>query len=169
MTEYCYHVDEKDNVIGRVTRKEMRDKVLRHRGSNIIVFNSKGELLIHKRTMTKDLFPGYWDTCVGGVMEYGETYDKTAKREVEEELGIKNPKLEFVFKGKFEVPKNKFWSKNYVMIHDGPFKPQPEEVKLVKFISLKDLDEYIKKEKFCPDGIMLFKKFMEVYDEKHSN
>lgn len=39
MVEYVDIVDEEDNVIGKATWKEMMDKSLLHRTSNVMVFN----------------------------------------------------------------------------------------------------------------------------------
>jgi len=65
MPEYVDIVDENDRIIKCVTRKEMRKNGLRHRGTAILVFNSHGQLFVHKRTITKDIFPGFYDIAVG--------------------------------------------------------------------------------------------------------
>ena len=59
--EYLDLVDENDNVIGKAPRSEVRARNLLHRGVGILVFNSRGELYVHKRTETKDIFPGMYD------------------------------------------------------------------------------------------------------------
>ena len=78
-----------DNEIGKVLRSEMRENHFRHRGVIILIFNSKKEMLFQRRSMEKDVFPGYYGTGAGGVVSYGEDYDISAKREIEEELGIR--------------------------------------------------------------------------------
>ena len=164
--EYVYHVDENDKVLGKVSRKEMRKKVLLHRGSDIFVFNTKGEILVHKRTKTKDLFPGFYAVVVGGSASYGETYDECAKREVYEEIGIKDAQLEFLFKHKYIGPHNKFMGHIYKMTHDGPFKYQKEEVAWAEFMSLSKLKQFMKKNKFCPDDLEIFNKYLKEFHGK---
>ena len=56
---------------------------------HVCLFNSKGEMLIQKRTMQKESFPGLWDLSVGGSAVAGDTGRKAASRELEEELGVK--------------------------------------------------------------------------------
>ena len=81
-------VDEDNRVVGSSTRLEVRREGLVHRATYILVFNGRGELYIHRRTMWKDIYPGYYCVSVGGVVAHGETYEVSAKREVAEELGI---------------------------------------------------------------------------------
>lgn len=61
-------VNEKDLVVGKISRKEAHnDPNIIHRAAGVFVFNSKGKLLIQKRSETKDTFPGCWDISVGGA------------------------------------------------------------------------------------------------------
>jgi 8-oxo-dGTP pyrophosphatase MutT (NUDIX family) len=76
-------IDESRNTVGVVTRRQMREQRLPHRCTN-----SAGELFSHLRTATKDVFPSYWDVCIGGVLAAGETFDQGVRREIQEELGI---------------------------------------------------------------------------------
>lgn len=51
-------VDEDDRVVGRAGRSEIRARNLLHRGVAILCRNSRGEIYVHRRTDTKDVFPG---------------------------------------------------------------------------------------------------------------
>ena len=46
-------VDETGQPVGVVTRREMRARRLPHRTSYVLVFNRRGELFIHQRTLTQ--------------------------------------------------------------------------------------------------------------------
>src|ERR1041385_1673750 len=81
-------IDDAGNTVGAVTRGEMRERKLPHRFTYVLVFNARGDLFIHLRTPTKDVFPSYWDVCIGGVLSAGETYAIGVRREIREELGI---------------------------------------------------------------------------------
>ena len=59
-------VDSENRVIGQATRGEVHAKGLLHRSVHIWVFNSRGELFLQKRAMTKDENPGYWDSSAAG-------------------------------------------------------------------------------------------------------
>ena len=72
--EFVDIVDDSDCVVGQALRSDVRRKNLRHRSVYILVFNSSGQLFAHRRTLTKDVFPGYWDVAVGGVLTAGEEF-----------------------------------------------------------------------------------------------
>lgn len=85
-------VDPDGNEISRALRSVCHDgkSMLLHPVVHMHLFNSKGELYLQKRAMTKDVLPGYWDTSVGGHMSPGEDAETAMKREVLEEIGICN-------------------------------------------------------------------------------
>ena len=91
-------VDESGIVIGKATRAQVHaDKSLIHRSVHIHVFDSNGRLFLQKRSMTKDVQPGKWDTSVGGHVDGGESVEKAAVREMGEELGIRGVKPNFLY------------------------------------------------------------------------
>ncbi|MBO7626585.1 MAG: NUDIX domain-containing protein, partial [Paludibacteraceae bacterium] len=82
-------IDEDGNVIGKATRRECHSgSMLLHPVVHLHVFNSKGELYLQKRSLSKDIQPGKWDTAVGGHVDYGEEIETALRREAREELGI---------------------------------------------------------------------------------
>jgi len=83
-------VNKKGETVKTLPRSEIHgDPSLLHKVVHVIVFNSKGDLLLQKRSMNKDVAPGKWDTSIGGHVNASETLDAALKRESEEELGIK--------------------------------------------------------------------------------
>lgn len=54
---------------------------------HVCVFDSRGCLLIQKRTDNKAIWPGRWDLSAAGGVDAGETSRQGAEREVREELG----------------------------------------------------------------------------------
>src|SRR5260370_39161236 len=81
-------IDDAGNTIGVVTRHEMRQKRLLHRCTYVLVFNAHGDLFVHLRTATKDVYPSYWDVCIGGVLAAGGNFWEGVRREIHGELGI---------------------------------------------------------------------------------
>jgi isopentenyldiphosphate isomerase len=159
--EYFDIVDDNDNVLYVATRKETREKNLLHRGTAVLVKNPKGEILVHKRTETKDLFPGYYDFWFGGGLNSREDYKKGALRELKEEAGIAKVNLEFLFKHKYEVFPRCFIAV-YECVSDGPFKFQKSEVAEAYFLSMDELKKRIKTDKFCPDGVQIFERYLKL-------
>ena len=84
-------VDADDKIIGKATRKEIHEKGLWHRSVHIFIMNTRGALFLQKRSLKKDLYPGCWDSSAAGHVDWGESYQQAAKRELREELGINEP------------------------------------------------------------------------------
>lgn len=151
-------IDAAGRTIGTVTRREMRERRLPHRCVYILVFNARGELFIHQRTMTKDVFPGYWDVAVGGVLAAGEDFDEGACREGLEELGVVlDPQALFPFQ--YDDAATLVRGMVYCAVHDGPFRLQPEEIVRGEFVTLDEAWKRIEQDDFCPDGIAALREY----------
>lgn len=102
MSEFMDLVDDNDQIIGRTAQKEIYDKKLTHRIVHVFLIDPKTKkIYLQKRSEKKDFLPGYYCTSAGGHVKSGESYEEAAKRELEEELGLKIDldeltKLEFV-------------------------------------------------------------------------
>src|SRR4030081_713278 len=82
-------VNESDEIIGQRSRAEVHRLGLMHRAVHVLVFNSRGQVFLQKRSMTKDRQPGLWDSSASGHVDSGEDYDRCAIRELREELGLR--------------------------------------------------------------------------------
>jgi isopentenyldiphosphate isomerase len=153
-------IDAEGNVLGTVTRQQMRARRLPHRSTAILVFNRQGELFIHLRTATKDLFPAHWDVSVGGVLAAGESFDEGAVREVREELGVDvRPERLFLFR--YADKDTVAQAMVYRATHDGPFCLQKEEIQRGQFVPLSELPDWKKREPFCPDGWGVWTEYLQ--------
>src|SRR5262245_12992954 len=90
-------VDENDEVQGYATRAEVHGNNLRHRAVHILIFNQAGNLYLQQRSRRKDRHPLKWDSSAAGHVTAGENDDQTARRELNEELGVEVP-LERIFR-----------------------------------------------------------------------
>jgi len=138
-------VDAEDRVIGVKTRGEIHAQGLMHRAVHILVFNSKGELFLQKRSMNKDENPGQWDSSAAGHVDSGESYIACAIREIEEELGIlldsgPSSGLEFLFHIKPSSNNGMEHSPVYRYIYDGKLKLQAAEIDEGKWLNLAQMD-----------------------------
>src|SRR4051812_18974633 len=82
-------VNDRNEVIGQELRSVVHRTGLKHRAVHVLVFNSRRQLFLQKRSMLKDCFPGTWDSSASGHLDRGEEYDACAIRELGEELGYK--------------------------------------------------------------------------------
>ena len=94
--------DEDGRVVGTATRAEMRAGRLWHRTVFIAVVTSDDHVWVHRRADWKDVWPGQWDVCFGGVLAAGEDFEAGAHRELAEEAGISVAALEPIGGGTFE-------------------------------------------------------------------
>ncbi len=159
-------VDEEDKVVGKATRKEVREKALLHRVSRIIILNDEKKFLMQKRSMKKDIYPGYWDIGVAGTVSSGESYVSTAVRELGEELGItgiSNIRLmhSFLFNVKHRSQENNSNCKVYLIDYNGRVIMQKEEIDEIRFLEADKAKELIGKGYFHPVGKIVFEKYME--------
>lgn len=120
-------VDENDQPVRIVPRSVVHSEQLLHRAVHILVFNTRGELLLQKRSAWKDREPLKWDSSAAGHLEVGETYAAAADRETLEELGI-SPQL--VSLGKIRACSNtgREFVEVFTGVHNGPFVLPPSEV-----------------------------------------
>lgn len=82
-------VDIEGNVIGQATRRECHSgSMLLHPVVHLHVFDADGNIYLQKRSLSKDIQPGKWDTAVGGHVDYGEKIEYALRRESREELGL---------------------------------------------------------------------------------
>jgi isopentenyldiphosphate isomerase len=152
-------IDDAGQTVGVVTRQEMRQRRLPHRSTAVLVFDHAGQLFIHLRTATKDLFPSHWDVAVGGVLAAGEDYASGARREVLEELGV-DAVLKDLFPFRYEDAATVVVARVYRMTHDGPFRLQPEEIVRGEFAALTSVLARAREERFCPDGMAVLREYM---------
>jgi isopentenyl-diphosphate Delta-isomerase len=100
-------VDTEDNIVGKASRLQVHKNELMHRSSHILVFNTSGNLFMQKRAMVKDESPGLWDSSAAGHVESGENYISCANRELKEELGLSEHRLEEVLS--IPAQRKTFW------------------------------------------------------------
>lgn len=127
--EFFDVVNERDEVVGRASRREVHARRLRHRAVHVLVFDRAGRLFLQKRSMKKDLSPGKWDSSSSGHLDAGEDYDAAAVRELGEELGWRTavpPERWFRVEACVETGEEFVWV--YRLRGDGPFALNAEEI-----------------------------------------
>lgn len=144
-------VSEKDKEIGKAKWLEChRLPGLLHRAFMVMVFDSKDNLLLARRSKYKPLWPGIWDGSITSHPIFGETIKQAAKRRLKEEIGINDSStLKKLFKFQYEA----LWENNGVekeicavfsLVYDGNIKPNPQEINGISWVSVKELEKDIK-------------------------
>ncbi|MGH8417037.1 MAG: NUDIX hydrolase [Pseudomonas sp.] len=153
-------VDRQDQLLGSLPRGELRERGLIGRGTYILLFNSAGELCVHRRTLSKAIYPGFWDVAAGGMVQADESYVESAARELEEELGVSGVELTAHEQFFFDQPGNRLWCAVFSAVWDGPLKLQPEEVLEARFIGIEQVLRETAEKPYCPDSLAALKRYL---------
>ncbi len=98
-------VDVNDRQTGTMKKMEAHEKGVLHRAFSVFIFNTKGEMLLQQRAVTKYHCGGLWtNACCSHPYPNEETI-KAAQRRLKEELGFDTPiekVFDFVYKADFD-------------------------------------------------------------------
>lgn len=139
-------LDENGQLTGlKEERKIVHEKNLWHIHVGVWIMNSKGELLLQKRSPNKKVNPNKW-TRTGGHVDAGETPLIGIQREAEEEIGVKIPleKLEFITIKKQSPGKGYHFTYSYFALVDyklEEYTMQTEEVSDLKYMTIEEMEE----------------------------
>jgi aminoglycoside phosphotransferase (APT) family kinase protein/8-oxo-dGTP pyrophosphatase MutT (NUDIX family) len=135
MDEVVALYDDAGRVVGSAPRSRMRAQNLRHAATGVVVRDPLGRIFVHRRTDTKDVYPGRLDFAAGGVLLAGEDPDDAARREADEELGVTSP-LVRVGEGDYADDHTTYHAYLYETTWEGPVRLQPEEVASGEWMTL---------------------------------
>jgi isopentenyldiphosphate isomerase len=145
-------VDTDDRVIGQATREQVHGNPdLLHRVAHVLVFDSSGRLFLQKRSSAKEVQPGKWDTSVGGHVEAGEAYEESARREMAEELGVRDVSLERLYR---YIHRNSYESEyvtTFCCVYDGAMELNRAEIERGAFWSLAEIEDAAERGVFTPN------------------
>jgi len=125
-----------------VPRSEVIEKQLWCRSTNVFVMNSRGEILVHQRSLAKERLPGVWSTHLGGHVGEGEDFDLNALKELQEEAGIMVSQRDLLPWRTTKLSGARLWVREYVAIIDQPveyFVPQVGEVERFMWMTVDEI------------------------------
>ena len=107
MKEFLDIVDENGQPTGEIIDRETAHaKGILHRTSHVwLARRKKGkvQILLQKRAKHKSSFPGCYDISSAGHIPAGNSYEVSALRELEEELGVKAEGKDLIYCGDRKV------------------------------------------------------------------
>lgn len=118
---------------------------------HVVIFNTRGEMLIQQRQPFKEGWPNLWDVTVGGSAIAGDSSQSAAEREVMEELGLpvdltrEQPKLTIHFSCGFDDI--------YTLVQDvdlSTLRLQESEVQAVRWAGEAEIRQMIADGRFIP-------------------
>ena len=173
MEEMLDTFDINGNFIGVKSRSfcHSQNPGVYHKPVWIWIVNSKGEILLQKRALTKKNGPGQWGIPVAGHVSAGEKCLQACVRETFEELGIKVKQQDFIFLKEFV--KHSGWElvQTYLLKVDleiNDLKLQTEEIEYVKWFNYDDFVSLLYTEAFSNYDLE-YKNWIETYLKTHVN
>lgn len=146
--EFFDIVNEKDEIIGKIRENEQNTvKPSQLRFINIIVINNDDMIVVPKRSSNRKLFSNCYDFSVGGHVNSGEDYEESAYRELKEELGIENVKLqEVAYFSPFNSDSNTF-QKVYLLRYNSEIREFDRDgIEKIYYKSKKEIKELMNEE-----------------------
>lgn len=136
-------VDEHDRAIGTMEKLEAHRTGTLHRAFSVLVFNSKGEILIQKRAAAKYHSRGLWTNTCCSHPRPEESIEEASTRRLREEMGITTePRFLYKFTYRADVGDGLVEHEVDHVYHatfDGQPNANPAEVQDWKFMPLPDL------------------------------
>lgn len=144
MLEEVILVNELDKPLGVMEKMEAHRKALLHRAFSVFIFNSKGEILLQRRSSAKYHSGGLWTNACCSHPRPGEDTCQAARRRLEEELGFTvglTKVFDFIYKSVFGngLTEHEF-DHVFVGYYDDQVRPDPNEVSDHKFLSLEAVE-----------------------------
>ena len=148
MTDTLICVDEDDGVVG-FEEKDLCHLLPAklHRAFSIFIFNSRGEMLIHRRSLAKKTWPGFWTNACCSHPRKGESLETATVRRLREELGFETAVVR-LFSFHYSTDYDGRYGENeidhvFLGVYDGVIDPDPGEVDEWRFITPENLAEEI--------------------------
>jgi 8-oxo-dGTP pyrophosphatase MutT (NUDIX family) len=150
-------VDRSGQVVGSAPRSVVRRDNLPHLVVAVLLRDPAGRVYVHRRTDTKDVFPGMHDCFAAGGVQAGEEPAEAARRELAEELGATGVDLEAAATGWYEDEWTRHVWHSYLATYDGTVTHQPEEVAWGRWMTVSELRAHLADPTwpFVPDGRVL--------------
>tara|TARA_B100001113_G_C21032302_1_gene588524 strand:- start:238 stop:768 length:531 start_codon:yes stop_codon:yes gene_type:complete len=141
-------VDKLDNQLGLMPKMEAHLKGVLHRAFSVIIFNSKGEVLLQKRASTKYHTPNLWSNTCCSHQRQDENNIDAGKRRLKEEMGFITDLHNFdsfIYKVEFSNGLTEHENDHILLgVYDGIPNPNPDEVDEWKWIGVNKLVTDIK-------------------------
>lgn len=137
-------VDEENELLGYMGKLEAHKKGLLHRAISVIIYNSKGQMLVQQRALTKYHWAGIWSNTCCSHPRKDEGFQNAAERRLFEELGIKTPLKEafhFIYKAYDEASGLTEYEYDTVFtgLYDGDFEFNKDEIHDIRWMTTREV------------------------------
>ncbi len=145
--EFVILVDEQDREVGEAEKMQTHKFGLLHRAFSVLIYNTKGEMLLQQRAETKYHSGGLWSNACCGHPRPGEKIEDAARRRLKEELGFNCSlkfSFKFIYKASFENSlKEHELDHVFTGIYDSEVLPDKNEVQAYRWVTMENLKNEI--------------------------
>ena len=133
-------------VVGRSPRSYLHSgSKLLHPVVHLHIIDRFSRIYLQKRSKSKDLYPGRWDTAVGGHVTYGEQIGEALYREAAEELGFYDFNPVFLDTYVFESDVEKELISVFATVGNFDIRPDNSEVDEGRFWTPEEIEAAVGK------------------------
>ena len=153
-------VDKNDRILRYAQRSDVHGNNLLHRAVHILILNQANDVYLQQRSRWKDRHPLKWDSSAAGHVTAGESYDETARRELQEELGVNVPLRKIL-----KLPSPARADHEFIWLYRGGIRGNPipnrNEIESGAFFSPTVIDGWVaaRPEDFAPGLIECWKAY----------
>ncbi|MFF7331667.1 NUDIX domain-containing protein [Streptomyces sp. NPDC090306] len=157
--ELVERVDGQDRVLGVVSRRQAVHEGWLHRVAVTVCRDERGRILVHRRSGQLSRFPGFHEVVAGGAVGVGESYERAARRELAEELGVRVlPRLLFTFLNRSGLSPH--WLGVHEAVLPSVLVADPDEVAWYGWLSEPELRSALAEWRFTPDSHAAFSRYV---------
>lgn len=145
-------VEPSGEVVGITTRR------LAHGGTRLLhptvhlhVLRRDGMLYLQRRALTKRNYPGFWDSSVGGHVDFGEHILDALFRETEEEIGLTEFHPIALKTYVYSCPRECELVSVFACVGNFELHPDPVEIAEGRWWSFKEIEDNLGKSVFTPN------------------
>jgi isopentenyl-diphosphate delta-isomerase len=138
-------VNEKDEPVGIADKMQAHRDGLLHRAFSIFIFNSKGEMLLQQRALTKYHSGGLWTNACCSHPKPGEETSASANARLKEEMGFETSLekiFDFTYKASFDNGLTEYeFDHVFAGEYDGTIQCNREEVMDYCFKDIQEIQQ----------------------------
>lgn len=136
---------------------------LLHPVVHLHIIDRQGRIYLQKRSASKELFPGRWDTAVGGHIGYGESISEALAREAQEELNFTDFNPVFIDSYEYQSPTEKELICVFACVGKFDIAPHNFEVDAGRYFSQEEIRKS-DKSIFTPNFLSEYESYKEAFE-----
>lgn len=151
-------------VVGQMARSYAhKGTFLLHPVVHLHIIDRLGRIYLQKRSASKELYPGRWDTAVGGHIGYGESVSEALAREAQEELNFIDFNPVFIDSYEYQSPIEKELICVFACVGKFDIDPRNFEVDAGRYFSQEEIRKS-EKSIFTPNFLSEYERFKDAFE-----